>query len=202
VFEAMFAASSDPPAYQFAVSSSGIFLDNEAFAFSGDTTLGWPWVPGTQHDSIADANVSAVKQSGKPLSLAVGAAATPPEQVHAYADGIYELTMKSPVTELKVLAGASGGATGGNVRLRSTKGPELNEPHVTDLTLCEPGKQCGCPGAKQFKRGDLAIAAGTANVTFQLTAGCILPLRSCLGMLPPSDFPSQTGEEPGPSGGE
>lgn len=188
VFAPMFSATSDANAYTLALAGSSTFLDTEASAFFDDDALGVPWEPGSQGDQIADGNVGHVSAHPKPVAVTKGKSLT--LSVAAYADGIYKLLSATRVTEIHVAAG--------HVRLISTYGPHLDEPRIlSTLYLCDGKNKCTCPDGQNpefhnFDVGDLAITAGDTPASVTVSGQCeLLPPRSCLGLIPASDFMPQ-----------
>jgi len=184
VFAKMYAASGSEEAYAAAVAGNPSFLETEASAFFGAPELGSAWTVGNQGSATANGNVPQIRANPPVVNVATGKT-WPPLSVKAYADGIYALAPTAKVTELTVLTGEA--------RLHSTAGPLVNETlngAMTHLKLCNGAQACStCPGAKEFTRGDLAIAGGSTGATVQIVGGCIHPVRGCAGLLPFSDFP-------------
>jgi hypothetical protein len=191
VFPAMFAATTDPAAYEAGVNGEASFLDSEASAFYDAGGFGAAWVPKGQGNATADSNVpqhstSLPKNGPTPHH-------TETLLVPAYADDPVALTLSAPKTELAV--------RGGEVRLRSTgAGGGVEEVNPGAMTLCESGgKQCDCPGRHiTFPKGDLAITAGPNGGQVELIgmSDCpAIPPRVCTGLLALSDFPGATSEQ-------
>jgi hypothetical protein len=192
VFGPMLLATSDTAAYDDSGAVSPAFLDTEASAFFDDPKLGGAWTVGSQHSAIADGNVSHPRPRWPEVSVDDGD--TKPVVVAPYADDPVVLVMKAPV--LTVSWDAEPGSVPGQVRLRSTKGPSINDEELRTLVLCTTKRACAsCPGARRFERGDLAIAGGPTGETVNLDGGCELPAESCAALLPESTFPSVGGEE-------
>jgi hypothetical protein len=183
-FAAMFAATSDNLAYSASGAVDPNVLDTEASEFFGAPELGDAWTADHQGDSIANSNVPPTHQVATTVAVAEGKSKT--LTVKPYADGIYRLRATAPITVLQV-----NGI--GQVRLRSTAGPEVDEQHITTLTLCRDGASCNCPGeelsnAKKFELGNLAIAGGVLGTSVTITGTCDLPPRLCTTLDLNSDF--------------
>ncbi len=196
VFGRMFLATSGPAAYGASGADSDRFLSTEAAAFFDAPQVGSAWTTGNQGSAIANGNVPVHRPKPQWPKVSVALSATKSIVVKPYTDRPLTLVMKAPV--LTVSAGAPNRPYA-QVRVGSTKGPHLDTVVTGSrpLILCKTQQACAsCPGAKKFKGGDLAIAGGPTGETVKLVGDCLLPPRSCAGLLPLSTFPSVGGEEP------
>jgi hypothetical protein len=195
VFRAMFAAKSDPLAYDASGAPGERFEKLYASAFFGAPELGADWTAYHQGDETADGNVPRTHQVEPTVKLQANEKKT--LTVKAYAAGDYRLSTSAPVTTIEL--------AGGYAHLHSTEGPTVDASGFTDLTLCDPS-QCRCPGGSvpedphPFKLGDLAITGTASGAKVTLTAGCDLPARPCTDLQMTGDFPPPVAGEFAPDG--
>jgi hypothetical protein len=191
VFPAMFAAKSDPEAYAAAVGGNKAFLNSEASVFFRKPSFGPEWdQQGVNIPSPAEVKF-------KPDKVTMPAGSKPKTlTVAPYTDGTYEVSVTTPVFELKVYSGG--------VRLHSINGGDVDEVEPTHLVLCGDPNGCRCPDQPstdypRFNEGDLAVTGGPTGGEVELIARdkCepLLPQRSCQGLLP---LPTGFTDEPYP----
>ncbi len=185
-FKAMFTAPNGESAYGVAVGGSAAFLDSQAAAFFREPALGSVW-------EQTGANVPSRASVGfSPPKVTIGTHANSPVtlSVPGYADGAYALTLAPrPAKEALFELVARGS---GDVRLRSTAGGAVDLANSTRVLLCSNPGGCNCPtappDAKQFERGNVAIAPGTSGEVVQIgwLGQCDRLLRapSCANLLP------------------
>jgi hypothetical protein len=199
-FPAIFATTSNAAAYATAtLGTSDAFLQNEASVFFRDPSLGSAWDQEDQrYTKFANENVPSPAQvafstghafvpkkititaNSKPITIAAAPYADNPIKLDVH------LGAANPFLTVTVLSG--------HARLRSTAGGSVNEVDPNGVMICGQASGCSCPGNPtqihgMFTEGDLAITGGPTGGSVRLSAGpCDLQPRSCVGLLPTTDF--------------
>jgi hypothetical protein len=202
-FPAIFATTSNAAAYATATLGTGdAFLQDEASVFFRDSSLGSAWdQEDQQHTTFADANVpspaavsryTASHQSFKPRKIEITATSGPITLTAApYADTPDELDVHlsaaNPFLNVTVQSG--------HARIHSTDGGGgVDAVDPVKVAFCGLAGHCSCPGDRTqagatFTHGDLAITGGKTGGSVMISVGsCHLQPRSCVDLLPTSDF--------------